>query len=66
MEKPFIITRYSRPTILDTAKKGTLCRVYEGFDIPYTFYTQISSDEELPNWVKLEANTEEDALKELI
>ena len=66
MEKPFVITRHSRPTILDTAQKGTLCKVFEGFDIPFSFYIQISSDEEMPNWVKLEAQTEEQALRELI
>jgi len=65
MEKPFVITRHSRPTILDTAQKGTLCKVSEGFDIP-TYYLQISSNEESPNWVKLEAKTEEEAFKELI
>jgi hypothetical protein len=66
MEKPLVITRYASPTILDTAQKGTLCKVFTGFDVPCTFYIQISSNEELPNWVKLEANTEEEARKELI
>lgn len=65
MERPLVITRHSGPTLLDTAKKGTLCRVFEGFDIPFSFYMQISTDEELPNWVRLEAKTEEEALKEL-
>jgi len=63
MEKPLMITRHSPPTSMDTAPKGTLCKVSEGFD---TYYLQINLDEELPNWIKLEANSEEEALKELI
>lgn len=45
-----VIFRSSKPTILDQAEKGTLCKVSRPFAADCDVYKQISSDSNLPCW----------------
>jgi hypothetical protein len=49
-EQMATIKRYSRPTSLDHAPKGTKCLVARPFEYNYDIYLQISIEEDDPKW----------------
>lgn len=59
-----MIERYGEPSKMDTAPKGTLCKVanYNTTDL-IEFFLQINKDEESPNWISLGTFNAQDADK---
>lgn len=55
MEKEEIskIVRFSHPSELDTAPQFTVCECAD-----YSFWIQISKEEETPNWLRFESEEE--------
>lgn len=54
-----LITRFGRPTSMDTVDFGTLCHVSNTTESVY--YLQNSTNTEMPNWIFIEADTLETA-----
>lgn len=48
--KPFVITRHSMPSKLDTAPKDSKCFVIDKDSKIFETYTQVSSNEDDPRW----------------
>lgn len=49
-----VITRFSKPTVWDTLKKGTVVEVFADDPLDEnTYYIQRSADENLPLWEKI-------------
>lgn len=49
-----MIERFGEPSKMDTAPKGTLCKVCNHNSIDTVeFFLQINSNEEDPNWISL-------------
>lgn len=52
--EPIMIFRHSSPNKLDTMSFGTVCKVN-----PKEYYIQLSTDQENPNWEKMDSVTDE-------